>query len=104
MKLLYTLIILSIAFSQALSPCEDEMYLQLKEIKLDKMTEIQFRSFVMMSNECSIYESYQNFNDSLNQKIMEIESQKSVINNYNTYKFGASSLILFLIIHNNFLK
>ena len=105
MKLLYTLIILSaFSFAEDISPCEDEIYLQLKEIKLDKMTEAQFREFVILSNDCSIYENYQVLNDSLKQIIMDIQTHKPVVNNYNTYKYGTASLIWFLIIHNNFLK
>ena len=105
MKLLYTLIILfAFSFAGNISTCENEIYLQLKEIKLDEMTETHFREFLILSNDCSIYENYQALNDSLNQRIMDNQPQKSVVNNYNTYKYGTASLIWFLIIHNYFLK
>jgi len=104
-KLLYTLIILfAFLFAENISPCENEIYLQLKEIKLDEMTETHFREFLILSNDCSIYENYQLLNDSLNQRIMAIQPHKPVVNNYNTYKYGTASIIWFLIIHNNFLK
>ena len=78
-----------------LFPCEDERYLELSKIKLDRMTENEFRELIILSNNCEIYKNNQLLSDSLNQKIDKIEPR--------VIKRGLS-LLWFLIIHNNIHK
>ena len=86
------------------SPCNNEKYLQLKEIEIETMSELEFKNFILMSNDCSNYNTFQALNDSINSKVNKIPEKNTIIKNYNTYKRRGLSLLWFLILHNNIHK
>ena len=55
MKKLLILLTLTMMFGQIPSPCEDELYLELKNKKLDDLSEREYKYFLSKDTQCSQY-------------------------------------------------
>ena len=65
----------SFLFSEGLSPCEDILYLELKNKKLDEMSEREYEYFISKDKQCSEYTSLKKNNKYSN--ISNISSLKT---------------------------
>ena len=66
---------------QAESPCNDSMYLELKKLPLEKMTDRQYNYFIQKEKDCSNYQAI-----TLQEKTKndQTEVTKSYVNTYIT--------------------
>jgi len=55
MKYLILLLSLTMGFGQIILPCEDKLYLELKNKKLDDLSEREYNYFISKDNQCSEY-------------------------------------------------
>jgi len=81
MKKLILLLTLTMMFGQTVSPCEDELYLELKSKKLDDLSEREYSYFISKDSQCSQYLSNNTSNQLLsnlkyNSELNSLKSRK----------------------------
>ena len=81
MKKLILLLTLTMILGQTTSPCDDELYLELKSKKLDELSEREYNYFISKDTQCNQYLSSNTSNQLLtdlkyNSKLNSLKSRK----------------------------
>lgn len=68
------------AFQYFDNPCEDEVYLELKEIEIDKMSDRQFEVYKQKDQACQEYQKAQLQNEPANRTADSLENSTQALN------------------------